>query len=117
LESFREAARVDPQLGDAHLTAGLVARALGNYAEAHWRLRRAVELAPGRVVALSSLASLLAASPDVSVRHGADAVRFAEQAATLTERRDANTLDVLAVAYAPSGQFDRAIEVPMRRSG
>jgi tetratricopeptide (TPR) repeat protein len=111
LESFREAARVDPQLADAHLNAGLVARSLGDYAEAHSRLRRAVELTPGRVVALSSLASILAAAPDASVRNGAEAARFAEQAATLTERRDANTLDVLAVAYASAGQFDRAVEV------
>ena len=111
LEAFREAARADPGLSDAHLNAGLVARALGDYSEAQARLRRAVELSPRRVSTLSSLASLLAAAPEQSIRNAADAVRFAEQAAALTERRDANTLDVLAVAHASSGQFDRAVEI------
>lgn len=110
LDAFREAARVDPQLADAHLNAGLVARSLGHYTHALASLRRAVELSPSRVVALSSLASILAAAPEPAIRNGAEAVTFAEQAATLTQRRDANTLDVLAVAYASSGRFDRAVQ-------
>ena len=38
-------------------------------------------------------------------------MRLAERAAALTARRDANTLDVLAVAYAAAGDFDRAVRV------
>jgi cytochrome c-type biogenesis protein CcmH/NrfG len=36
-------------------------------------------------------------------------VRLAARAAELTEHRDASALDILAAAYASSGQFDRAV--------
>jgi tetratricopeptide (TPR) repeat protein len=111
LASFREAARVDPGLGEAHLNAGLIARALGDTPEAIARFRRALELNPDWVTAMANLASLYAASPDASVRNPLEAVRLAERAATLTGRRDANTLDVVAVAHASAGDFDRAIAV------
>jgi Tfp pilus assembly protein PilF len=111
LASFREAARLDPQLGEAHLNVGLVSRALRDFPEAVARFRRALELNPGWVIAISSLASVLAAAPDASVRNPTEAVRLAERAATLTLRRDANTLDVLAVAHAAAGDFDRAVAV------
>ncbi|MEO5739534.1 MAG: tetratricopeptide repeat protein [Vicinamibacterales bacterium] len=109
LASFREATRVDPQLGEAHLNVGLVSRALGDFPEAIARFRRVLELNPEWVTAISSLASLLAAAPEPSVRQPAEAVRLADRAVALTLRRDANTLDVLAVAHAAAGDFDRAI--------
>ncbi len=111
LSSFREAARIDPGLDEAHLNAGLISRAMGDFPEALARLRRAVELNRNRVTAVASLASLLAAAPDATVRNPTEAVRLAEHAASLTGRRDANTLDVLAVAYAAAGDFDRAVAV------
>jgi tetratricopeptide (TPR) repeat protein len=109
LASFREAARVDPGLDEAHLNAGLVARALGDSSEAASRFRRALELNPEWVLPMANLALVLAAAPDLSVRDPAEAVRLAERAAKLTARRDANTLDVLAVAYGAAGDFDRAM--------
>jgi tetratricopeptide (TPR) repeat protein len=111
LAAFRDAARVDPQLAEAHLNVGLMSRAIGDFPEAVARFRRAVEVNPDWVTALSSLASILAAAPDPAIRQPADAVRFAERAVTLTLRRDANTLDVLAIAHAAGGDFDRAIIV------
>ncbi len=111
LASFREAARIDPGLAEAHLNAGLIARALGDMPEAIARFRRALELNPDWVTAMANLASLYAAAPDASVRDPLEAVRLAERAATLTRRRDANTLDVVAVAHAAAGDFDRAIAV------
>jgi tetratricopeptide (TPR) repeat protein len=108
LAAFREAARVDPNLAEAHLNVGLIARAVGDFPEAIARFRRTLELNPDWVTAIASLASLLAAAPDASVRNPAEAVRLADRAATLTLRRDANTLDVLAVANASAGNFDRA---------
>jgi tetratricopeptide (TPR) repeat protein len=111
LGSFREAARIDPQLGEAHLNVGLISRAIGDLSEAIARFRRAVELSPEWVTALSSLASVLAAAPDAAVRRPVEAVEFAERAARLTLRRDANTLDVLAVAHAAAGNFDRAVAI------
>jgi tetratricopeptide (TPR) repeat protein len=111
LASFREAARIDPRLAEAHLNVGLISRALGDAAEAVARFRRVLELNPDWVTAIANLASLLAASPDSSVRNPSEAVRLAERAVTLTLRRDANTLDVLAVAHGAAGDFDRAMAV------
>jgi tetratricopeptide (TPR) repeat protein len=111
LASFRDAARVDPQLGEAHLNVGLVSRALGDFPEAVARFRRVLELNPNWVTAISSLASLLAAAPDASIRRPEEAIRLADRAIALTLRRDANTLDVLAVAYAAAGDFDRAVTI------
>lgn len=111
LAAFREAARIDPQLGEAHLNVGLVSRALGDFPEAAARFRRVLELNPDWVTAVASLASLLAAAPDASIRNPEEAVRLAERAAALTLRRDANTLDVLAVAHAAAGDFDRAVAI------
>ena len=111
LASFLEAARIDPQLGDALLNAGLLSRAMGSFAEAISYFRRALALNPDRVAAIASLASVLAAAPEPSVRSPAEAVQLADRAVVLTLRRDANTLDVLAVAHAAAGDFDRAIAV------
>jgi tetratricopeptide (TPR) repeat protein len=111
LASFREAARIDPQLAEAHLNVGLVSRALKDFPEAVARFRRALELNPDWVTALASLASLHAAAPDASVRNPTEAVRLAERAVTLTLRRDTNTLDVLSVAYASAGEFERAVAI------
>ncbi len=111
LASFREAAHIDPRLGEAHLNAGLLSRAAGDFSEAVARFRQAVQLNPDWVTAVASLASVLAAAPEAAVRNPAEAVRLAEHAARLTSRRDANTLDVLAIAYAAGGDFERALTV------
>ena len=111
LASFREAARVDPQLGEAHLNVGLLSRAMGDFPEAVSRFRRALELNSNWVTALSSLASVLAAAPEPSVRNPAEAVTLADRAVALTLRRDATVLDVLAVASAADGDFDRAVSI------
>jgi tetratricopeptide (TPR) repeat protein len=111
LVAFREAARMDPKLAEAHLNAGLISRAVGDYSEAVTRFRRAVELNPKWVTAIASLASVLATAPRDAVRNPPEAIRHAERAVELTFRRDANTLDVLSVALAADGDFERALSV------
>ena len=111
LSSFRRAATLDTSLGEAHLNVGLIARATGDFPEAALRFGRAIELSPNSVTAIASLASVLAAAPDVTVRNPTEAVRLAERAAALTSRRDANTLDVLAVAHAAAADFEQALAV------
>jgi len=50
----------------------------------------------------------LATSPEAEDRNGREAVRLAERA--VRQRRDCNTLDTLAAAYAEDGQFEKAVE-------
>ena len=102
---------MDPALAEAHLNVGLVSQAVGDFVEAALRFRRSVELNPDWVTALTSLASVLAAAPDPNVRDTSEAVRVAERAVDLTSRRDANTLDVLAVAHAAAGDFGKAVTI------
>jgi tetratricopeptide (TPR) repeat protein len=109
LENFRSAIRFDPSLVEAHLNAGLISRATGQAAEAAAHLRQAVQLGPDWILAVDSLASLLAAGADSSVRNPEEAIRLAEHAVALTNRHDANALDVAAVAYGSAGKFDLAI--------
>ncbi len=54
------------------------------------------------------LAWLLATSSDASLRNGAEAVRLAEGVAG--RNPNAETLDILAAAYAETGRYDRAIQ-------
>ena len=79
------------------------------YAEAKKIARELIEQRPmywGPIMV--SLAQILAVHPDGDVRDGGEAVFIAEHAAGLTEYRDAGNLDVLAMAYAEAGDFDRA---------
>ena len=76
-------------------------------AVAHYR--RALELDPDFPAALVDLAWILATSERADIRRPAEAVRLAERVAELTDHENATALDTLAVAYAASGQIDRAI--------
>jgi hypothetical protein len=58
---------------------------------------------------LDEVAWLLATYPDSNVRDGAEAVRLAERACALTDRRVPALLATLAAAYAETGDFSRGI--------
>jgi tetratricopeptide (TPR) repeat protein len=73
------------------------------------RLRDIVESAPDSPRMLDELAWLLATYPDSNVRDGAEAVRLAEHACELTNRRDAALVATLAAAYAETGDFSRGV--------
>ena len=64
--------------------------------------------APDSPRMLDELAWLLATYPDSKSRDGTEAVRLAEHACDLTERRIPALLDTLAAAYAETGDFPRA---------
>ena len=110
LDHFREAVRLDPSNAEAHYNVGSVLRSRGELGGAVARFQEALRLKPDWLPAMASLAWLLATSSDAALRNPDLGVRFAERAADLTGRRDASALDVLAAAYAASGQFDRAVE-------
>jgi hypothetical protein len=58
---------------------------------------------------LDELAWLLATYPEANVRDGAKAVRLAERACELTNRRVPAFLATLAAAYAETGDFSRGL--------
>ncbi len=58
---------------------------------------------------LNNLAWVLATSPQDDVRDGDKAIGFAEEAAELTEHKEAHILSTLAAAHAEKGDFAEAI--------
>jgi tetratricopeptide (TPR) repeat protein len=73
------------------------------------RLRDIAAYAPDSPRMLDELAWLLATYPDSNARDGAEAVRLAERACKLTDRRVPALLATLAAAYAEAGDFSRAV--------
>lgn len=108
-DHFREAARLDPGNASAHYNVGMIARARGDLSEAVDRFRQAVRLQPDWIQAVGNLAWILATSSSAALRDADQAIRLAEHAAALTNRRDAGVLDILAAAQAAAGQFDLAV--------
>jgi tetratricopeptide (TPR) repeat protein len=73
------------------------------------RLRDIAANAPDSPRMLDELAWLLATYPDSNARDGAEAVRLAERACALSERRVPALLATLSAAYAEAGDFPRAV--------
>jgi tetratricopeptide (TPR) repeat protein len=73
------------------------------------RLRDIAENAPDSPRMLDELAWLLATCPNPNARDGAEAVRLAERACKLTNRRIPALLATLAAAYAEIGDFPSAV--------
>ena len=71
---------------------------------------QALRLNPDAVSPLTGLAWVRAVAGDASVRQPDEAVRLAERAATLSNRKDPAVLDALAASYASAQQFDKAME-------
>jgi len=71
------------------------------------RLRDIATNAPDAPRMLDELAWVLATYPDSNSRDGIEAVRLAERACKITERRDPALLATLAAAYAETGDFSR----------
>src|SRR5262249_32211425 len=87
-------------------------RANGSARDDMGEYRKALQISPENLAALSNLAWLLATSADPSLRNGSEAVRLAERADSASSRSDTHptVLRILAAAYAEVGQFVEAKE-------
>ena len=104
-----EAVRLAPTNALANYQLAIVQQGTGKLPEAIASYRAALESQPAWPEALNNLAWLLASSAEATLRHGAEAVRLAEKACTLTERKVPVFLGTLAAAYAEAGRFDEAV--------
>jgi spermidine synthase len=111
---YQAALAVNPAYPEAHYNLGDALYERGRVAEAlvHWRAVLRAE--PNHLVLLNRMARVLAASPEPSIRDGAEAVVLAERAARLSDRREPAILDTLAAAYAAGGRFSEALETARR---
>ncbi len=81
---------------------------LRRYDRALPMLRETVLAHPEQPELANALAWILATHPDAAQRKPEEAVKLAEQAVQLTQRRQHPILDTLAAAYAAAGRFDDA---------
>ena len=110
-DHFRQALEHDDQMAEAHFGLGMALVMTGASDEALGALRQVIRLKPNWPTPINMLARVLAASPDAALRRPEEAVELAERAVELTQRRNPKALDTLAIAYAATEQFDRAVSV------
>ena len=91
------------------MNLALTLEKLGRVSEAVAEYRETLRLDPDSPSVQRRLAWVLATDPDPSVRNGPEAVRWAELAVAAKDFRNAQTVDVLACAYAEAGRFEDAI--------
>jgi len=110
IEHSRAALLIQPNNADCHTILAIALDEKGQWAEAIQHYEKALEISPQSVSALNNLAWLLAAGSDASLRNGAKAIQFAQQADQLSRGTNVVVLRTLAAAYAEAGQFGKAIE-------
>jgi tetratricopeptide (TPR) repeat protein len=110
IEHSRAALLIQPKNADCHTVLAIALDEKGQWAEAIQHYEKALEISPQSISALNNLAWLLAAGSNASLRNGARAIQFAQQANQLSGGTNVLVLRTLAAAYAEAGQFGRAIE-------
>jgi tetratricopeptide (TPR) repeat protein len=109
LKDIDEALRQKPNEPTYLLSRSLVRMRKVDYSGAVKDVEEAVKQDEKNAIAHNQLAWLLATCPDADVRDGRRAVKHAEKAVEMTERKVGGILDTLAAAYAEAGRFDDAV--------
>src|SRR5256714_5632967 len=100
---------IQPNDADAHTCLGNAFLRQGSLKEAIEQYEMAVTLAPDDPHSRNNIAWILATSSDGSIRDGATALGFAQQAAALSGGKEPQFLRTLSAAYAETGRFTEAI--------
>ncbi|MHC5184279.1 MAG: tetratricopeptide repeat protein [Planctomycetota bacterium] len=111
IEHYLEELKNNPDFLDARIAAAKLLLKKKNYKEAVYHYRRIAKERPDDIAVLNTLGWILAATPDAELRDPEGAVKFSKRACELTHRKVPVLLDTLAVAYASSSDFSRAIAV------
>lgn len=109
-EHYRATLVADSHHAEANYQLAVLLAANHAAAEAITHFRAALRGKPDWIEALNNLAWQLATHGDAELRNGPEAVALATRAVRLTQRRDAELLDTLAVAQAETGRWSDAIE-------
>jgi tetratricopeptide (TPR) repeat protein len=111
---YEEALKLNPNLASASYDLGEAMLQKGRTADAIAYAKKALALQPASVVIKNTLAWMLAAAPETSLRDGATAVLLATQASQATGGSDPLILHTLAAAYAADGDFSNATKTAQR---
>jgi protein O-mannosyl-transferase len=107
---FEESLRINPESALAHYHLGQILAQMGKNNEAVAHLEKTVYLKSDWVEPMNELAWILASSDKAETRNPERAVKLAQRVCELTDYKRPEFLDTLAVAYAASGDFSKAIE-------
>ena len=107
---YKRAAELEPESTMTRARYADALRKSGNVCEAIQEYRAALQMRPDSPELLNNLAWLLATHPTDAVRNGGEAVRLAERACELTQRKAPMFLGTLAAAYAEAGRFGEAVK-------
>jgi tetratricopeptide (TPR) repeat protein len=108
IRHYRLALQFKPDYDLAHNNLGYALFRQGDMDKASQHFQKALDLRPFWPPALTGLARILATHPDRDKRNPEKAVFLAAKAAELTKYKDARVLNILAMAYAATGQFPQA---------
>jgi tetratricopeptide (TPR) repeat protein len=117
LEQYTRAAEIQPTDASTYRVIGHTQLKLGRYTEAADAFQTAVTLRSDSVPDLAWLAWIRATAPDANNRDGTAAVQLARQAVQATGYKDVPALNILAAAYAETGQFTEAVTTARRACG
>jgi tetratricopeptide (TPR) repeat protein len=110
ITDFTEAIRCGMNSSLAFSARALAKNFTRQYGEAIEDFTEALRLDPKDTFALSSFAWFLASCPLEKNRDGKQAVQLATTACELTEWKNHEYLDVLAMAYAEAGDFESVVK-------
>ncbi|HNT35276.1 MAG TPA: tetratricopeptide repeat protein, partial [bacterium] len=113
-ESALQAIRIAPQFPAAHYNLALTYSRSGRPELAIEHFRTALRFDPEFSQAALELAWILATSPNDTLRNGIVASEMAERVCSKSDGATATALDVLAAAYAETGQFAQAVRTAER---
>ena len=107
---YQQAVQISPESAEAHYGLGVAYSFQEKFASALRHFQKAASLKPAWAVPVNAMAWTYAAHPGKTCYDPKRAVNLAEQAAEMTQYKNAEILDTLAVAYAADNRFDQAIE-------
>jgi Flp pilus assembly protein TadD len=111
---YRKLLELEPNNEEGRNILGTVLARQGRIREAIEQWESVLAIQPENGNAISNLAWVFAASPEESLRDGAQAVRLAEQALQLSGGKIPMIFRTLAAAYAENSRFSQAIETAQR---
>jgi len=109
--NLNESLRINPKSALTHRYLGQVLERKGKIDQAVSHFEEALQLKPDWDELMNELAWILASSDNTAVRNPEKAVKLARRVCELTNYKRPECLDTLAVAYAASGDFSKAMEI------
>ncbi len=109
VQEYQRTLKLVPNSAQAHFRFGQALQKQKKYAAAMAEYQKTLELDPRHLPVQLALAWLLATCPDAALRDGHRAVELVRQIQRLSPTESPQLLDILAAAYAESGQFPQAI--------